>query len=125
MEHAEVVVRAALDRLNDHDLEGYLALCTDDFVTTNEWGVFSGKDEVRRLFRGFEDMPDHWRTIERVEVAGSIVSVWLKFGGTIASTGRSFVMQGRTDWDVRDGLLASAIEHGNYQPAIEASQPEP
>ena len=124
MEPAEVLVRAALDDLNRHDVEGFFTRCTKDYTTTNELGVFSGKDENRALYAAFEGIPDHWRTIERVEVAGSTVSVWLKFGGTVASTGRTFEQQGCTVWEVRGDLLSSAIEHASYQPAIDASQPE-
>jgi hypothetical protein len=71
MEAAEALVRAALDDLNHHDVEGFFARCTEDYTTTNEFGVFSGKDENRALFAAFDGIPDHWRTIERVVVAGT------------------------------------------------------
>jgi len=126
MDRAESLVRSALDRLNEHDVEGYLARCTEDFCTTNEFGVARGKAEVRALFEALETIPDHWRTIERVEVSGTTVSVWLQFGGTVAATGRSFVIEAcNTVWEVRGDLLCSATEHGDYQPWIEAARPAP
>ena len=125
MHDPESLVRAALALLNEHDVEGYVDMCADDFVMTSELGRFTGKAELRAALSPFADIPDHWRTIERIEVDGGSVSVWLRFGGTFASTGRAFEMDGCTVWTVRDGLLSSATEHGSYQPAIDASRPAP
>jgi hypothetical protein len=74
-ENVEIVERAVA-AINDRDIEGYLAYCTEDVqlqtpVTPIE-GVYEGSDGVRRYFADvFGAGPDFRITIERLESIGA------------------------------------------------------
>lgn len=104
-------------RLNDHDLDGYYALCANDFryVGTAERIGHTAAREVDESI--FAAVPDHWRRIDRMVVSGDVVAVWLTFGGTPTSTGRRFEAELCDIIEVRDGLIQSVTMYGDW-PAL-------
>jgi ketosteroid isomerase-like protein len=82
-ENVEIVVRA-LAALNERDIDGYLACCTEDIRLQTPLspgaGVYEGADGIRRLFAGIEDAgPDFRLDLERLEgVGGGRVLAFLR-----------------------------------------------
>ena len=123
MDSAELV-RAALDRLNEHDLVGYYALMTDDVVNTHGLGTFRGKEAVAATAdAAFATMSDHWRRIDRLLVSGDEVAVWLTFGAVVAKTGRPFELEACTIYTIRDGAIAAITEYADWSAAFAAAEP--
>ncbi len=107
------IVRAALQRLNDHDVDGYFALCADnlDYVSMT---TVEGKAAARALDEAaLAALPDHWRRIDRLLVSGDTVAVWLTFGGTPAGK-EPFEAEFCNIFEVRDGLIASLKTYANW-----------
>lgn len=116
-ERSRSVVVAALDRLNEHDLDGYYDLCADDFryVGTTER---RGKAEARAVDEPLvEGIPDHWRRIDKALVSGNTVVAWLTLGGTPAASGRSFEAEFCDVVEVSDGLTTSLTMSADW-PAL-------
>ncbi|MCI0635236.1 MAG: nuclear transport factor 2 family protein [Actinobacteria bacterium] len=101
------VVLRVFDALNDHDLERYAGLLAEDVQERHPY-VLDGRDAVTAGDKAtLELIPDHWRTIERLLVDGDNVAFWLRFGGTIAATGKSFEVEICGVVEVRDGKIAT------------------
>jgi ketosteroid isomerase-like protein len=117
------IVEAALQSLNDHDLDGYYALCADDFryVGTEER---RGKAEARAVDEPvFAAVPDHWRRFDQVIVSGDTVVVWGTFGGTVAATGKSFEVEACNVIEVRDDLIQSLTMYADWSGLTDAFTP--
>jgi ketosteroid isomerase-like protein len=70
-ENVEVVERA-IAAVNDRDLEGYFACCTEDIELRTPLasigGVYEGQEDIRRFFADLEDTsPDFRLDVERME----------------------------------------------------------
>ena len=68
-------VRKHLRALNERDLEGYLAGCTDDIelwsLLSALEGPYVGEEGIRRFFADVKDAaPDHTKTTVRIEAVG-------------------------------------------------------
>lgn len=114
---AKAVVEAAFARLNNHDLDGYYALCADDFRYTG-MTTTHGKAAAREIDTPvFAGLPDHWRRVERILVSGDAVVVWLVFGGTPVATGKPFEVEFFDIFEVRDGLIRSITMYADW-PAL-------
>jgi ketosteroid isomerase-like protein len=110
----ESIVRAAIDRLNAHDLDGYYELCADDFAyigTTERRGKAAARAVDEPLFAG---LPDHWRRVEKLLVCGDTVAVWLCFGGTPRATGRAFEVELCDVIEVRDARIQSIRIYADF-----------
>jgi ketosteroid isomerase-like protein len=117
-------VLSALELLNGHDVEAYLAACTDDLVSRSPAGEFRGVDENRAYFSGLDGVPDHWRRVERTLVSGNDVATWLRWGGTVEATGRSVEVEACTIFTVEDdGRISAITEHFPLEPLTEAFTP--
>ncbi len=55
----------------------------------------------------FALVPDHWPRIDRLLVDGENVAFWLRFGGTLATTGEGFEIEICGIVKVRDGKIAT------------------
>lgn len=116
------IVRMALDRLNDHDLDGYYALCSDDLIEVG-LATIRGKASVRA-----NDDPlylllsDHWRRVKELLVSGDTVAVWLAFGGTHSKSGAHFEIDVCDIVEVRDRLIQSLTMYADWAPMVEALQ---
>ena len=69
------VVRRVIAAVNERDIDGYLAYCTEDIELRTPWtaieGVYEGRDAIRRFFVDLSDTsPDFRLTIERLEAVG-------------------------------------------------------
>lgn len=117
-------VIGALDLLNDHDVEAYLAACTEDVVSRSPMGEFRGVEANRAYFSGLDAIPDHWRRVERTLVSGNDVATWFRWGGTVEATGRSFDIEGCTIFTVDDdGRISVVVEHWPADSLAEAFNP--
>ncbi len=76
MSHENVeVVERLIAAVNERDLGGYLACCTDDIRLWTPWasveGAYEGSEAIRRFFADLRDtLPDFRLTIERAEPIG-------------------------------------------------------
>jgi ketosteroid isomerase-like protein len=76
MSHENVeVVERLIAAVNERDLGGYLACCTDDVRLSTPWapveGAYEGSEAIRRFFADLQDtLPDFRLTIERAESIG-------------------------------------------------------
>jgi ketosteroid isomerase-like protein len=71
-ENVEVVKRV-VEAINQRDIEGYLACCTEDvqLITPAIGGAYEGPDGIRRFFADIADAsPDFTLAIERLEGVG-------------------------------------------------------
>ncbi len=114
----EDIVREALDALNRHDVDAYLAFCTPDVVTISELGECRGVDELRRLLEPLDAMSQPWRKIDKLLVRGDSVGVWCTLGGTNPSTGRSVEIDGVSVFEIEGDRIRSVTEFIDYGPAL-------
>ena len=100
-------VLAYFDRLNKHDLDGYYDLFAEDIVYTgaSESRGIAEARAANELF--FQNVPDHWRRVERMLVDGDMVVVWLTLGGTPRANGVPFEVEVCSVLEVRDGKVQS------------------
>lgn len=109
------LIRTYDERLNAHDVEGVLELCTDDVTLIWPIDVFEGKAEMRgaleQLFRAF---PDFKRENDTVFATGDHAALEFRASGTFEGgpfggyepTGRGGSLHGAELVTVRDGALA-------------------
>jgi hypothetical protein len=74
-ENVEVVERAVA-AVNDRDIDGYLACCTEDIQLQNPVspieGIYKGSEGIKRFFVDIHDAgPDFRITIDRLESVGA------------------------------------------------------
>ena len=101
------IVLAVFDRLNKHDLDGYYDLFAEDIVYTGA-SESRGVAEARAANEPFFDnVPDHWRRVERLLVDGDVVVVWLTFGGTPRVNGVPFEVEVCSVLEVHGGKVQS------------------
>jgi len=70
------VVERAIAAVNERDIDGYLAYCTQDIVLRTPWaevgGAYEGPDAIRRFFADMEDTaPDFLLHLERLDLIGA------------------------------------------------------
>ena len=123
MDDREALVRAAVARLEAHDMEGYLEHLADDVVSITPVATCRGKDEFRGYLDQLALIPDHWRRVERLVVSGDSVATWMVFGGTVGATGRSFEIEGCTVWDIAGDRIQAITEWIDLGPMLAAAEP--
>jgi ketosteroid isomerase-like protein len=74
-ENVEIVGRA-IAAVNDRDIDGYLACCTEDIQLQNPVspieGTYKGSEGIKRFFADLRDAgPDFRVTIDRLETVGA------------------------------------------------------
>ena len=99
------IVRRAVTAVNQRDIDGYLACCTDDvqLITplADVTGAYDGREGIRRFFTDITDTgPDFKLTVERLETAGrDRVLAFMR----VTATGRgSGIPQARSTGNVYD-----------------------
>ena len=111
-------VCSALQRLNEHAVDGYIALGADDLVYASMTTV-KGMEAARALDEAaLAKLPDHWRRIDRLLVSGDTVAIWLTFGGTPAGK-EPFEAELCDIFEVRDGLIHSITTYANWPVMME------
>jgi ketosteroid isomerase-like protein len=113
------VVEAAFQRLNEHDIDGYFALCADDFVYSVGPSVVRGKPAARAVDEpAYTALPDHWRRIDKILASRDTVAVWLTFGGTRSADGVAREVDVCDIFEVRDGLIQSLACYADWNQLI-------
>jgi hypothetical protein len=121
MSDPALLVRAAFEHLNAHDLDAYYDLLTDDVDSIGITGRFEGKDamgdsKARMRCAGigmaFDAIPDHWRRIERIAVSDHSVATWITLGGTVAVSGETKTADRWRFDSHRRGGLSSLLARG-------------
>ena len=108
----EALLRHFATAWNRHDIEGLLALVTEDCVfetaagPTAHGAIFAGKTALRQAFpRAWEIWPDaRWEEPVHVVAGSRAFSEWT-FRGT-DSAGASIEVRGVDLFEIRDGLIA-------------------
>ena len=108
----DTLLRAFADAWNRHDLDGLLALCTEDCVFETASGLLScgarhiGKDALSAAFpTAWRIWPDaRWEGSTHVVAGDRAFSEWT-FRGTDAQ-GRTIEVRGVDLFEIRDGLIA-------------------
>ena len=77
---------AFMDHINAHDVDGLIALMTEDHAFIDSLGkAIRGSKWMRPAWKAyFEFCPDYWITHELVIADGETVAIFGKAGGTIA-----------------------------------------
>jgi ketosteroid isomerase-like protein len=107
------VVKRVIAAVNERDIDGYLACCTEDIQLRTPWtpieGVYEGQDAIRRFFVDLSDTsPDFRLSIERLEAVGAdrVLAFML-----VSATGRASGIPAGTDaptanvYDLVDGKI--------------------
>ena len=115
------VVRAAVERLNASEFDGFSELLTDDVVMVSSMAKLVGKAQVLAGLRENLGMAsEHWRTVDRLLVNGDHVATWLINGGVVAESGNRWQMESCGIWKVRDGLIESIRDYADWRPLLAA-----
>lgn len=109
---AEALLRAFAAAWNRHDIEGLLALVTEDCVfetaagPTAHGAIFAGKAALRQAFpAAWTTWPDaRWEEAVHVVAGSRAFSEWT-FRGTSAA-GTAIEVRGVDLFELRDGLIA-------------------
>jgi ketosteroid isomerase-like protein len=122
------VVKRVIAAVNERDIDGYLACCTEDIQLRTPWtaieGVYKGQDAIRRFFVDLSDTsPDFRLTIERLEAVGAdrVLAFML-----VSATGRASGIPASTDaptanvYDIVDGKINRIRIFGDRGEALEA-----
>jgi ketosteroid isomerase-like protein len=136
-------VERLIAAVNERDLDGYLACCTEDIRLRPPWapaeGTYVGRDAIRRFFADVKDtLPDFRLTIERAESVGAArVLVFLRAAVSGRASGIPVAAmvggppgEGRdardiataTIFDFEDGNIASIRVFLDRAEAVEASR---
>jgi ketosteroid isomerase-like protein len=136
-------VERLIAAVNERDLEGYLACCTEDIQLRPPWapveGTYVGRDAIRRFFADVKDtLPDFRLVIESAEPIGEArVLVFLRasvsgrasgipvaamLGGRAAEAGGARHVETATICDFKDGKIASIRVFLDRSEAVEAAR---
>lgn len=103
----KTAVLAFIDRINDHDVEGIVAMLSDDYHFVNSAGdKFAGHEFMRETWQSqFALHPDFRIRVDRVIANGEGVAVFGWSEGTYAPDG---VMRDENRWEVPAAFLGIA-----------------
>ena len=70
------LIERSIVAVNERDIDGYLACCTEDIVLRTPWaevgGAYEGPDAIRRFFADIEDTaPNFQFHLERLDLIGT------------------------------------------------------
>ena len=87
MDVSEAAVREFIARINAHDVDGIVALCTLEHRFVDGLGqVLTGRDQLRAAWAGYVALfPDYSIEIESLAVAGALVLVAGSASGSVAT----------------------------------------
>jgi ketosteroid isomerase-like protein len=121
------VVKSAVEAVNQRDIDGYLACCTEDvqLITpiAEVAGAYNGPDGIRRFFTDIADAsPDFKIVIERVEVVGpDRVLAFMHVTGTGRASGIPVETATGNVYDFADGSIQRIRIFFDRAQALEAA----
>ena len=126
-ENVEIVQRAVA-AVNDRDIDGYLACCTEDIqlqtpVSPIE-GTYNGSEGIKRYFADLRDAgPDLRVTIDRLETVGAdrvVGFVRLNMSGRASGISLGGDIPATNVYDLADGKIKRVRIFLDRQEALEA-----
>jgi uncharacterized protein (TIGR02246 family) len=110
MDAQKNTVLSFIDRINAHDVDGIVALLTDDYTFVNSSGDhFEGRQFMRDTWAAqFAEHPDFQINVQRVVADDEAVAVFGMSTGTYAPDG---ALRDETHWEVPAAFLC--IPRGN------------
>jgi ketosteroid isomerase-like protein len=126
-ENVEIVERAVA-AVNDRDIDGYLACCTEDIqlqtpLTPIE-GTYEGSEGIRRYFADLRDAGRDFRiTIDRLETVGAdrvIGFLRLNMSGRASGISPGGDIPATNVWDLADGKIKRVRVFLDRREALEA-----
>src|SRR3954453_23431232 len=121
------VVERAIAAINERDVDGYLACCTDDIELHNQvtalTGPYAGPDGIRRYFSDIEDAgPDFRIDVERVEPVGADrVLAFIQIRATGRASGVPMEHEAGNVYDFADGKMRRVRIFFDRNEALEAA----
>jgi ketosteroid isomerase-like protein len=125
-ENMEVVERA-VTAVNQWDIDGYLACCTNDVQLSTPvatvGGVYDGPDGIRRFFTDLGDTgPDFQIAIERLEAIGTDrVLAFMRVTATGRASGIPTETRTGNVYDLADGKIELIRIFADREQALEAA----
>jgi hypothetical protein len=125
-ENVEIVERAVA-AINQRDIDGYLACCTDDveLITpvSDIAGAYDGPDGIRRFFADIADTnPDFNLAFERLEAVGAgRVLAFMQLTGTGRASGISTGAETGNVYDLVDGKIKRILVFFDRAEALKAA----
>lgn len=123
------VVLSFLEKVNQHDVDGLLALMSDNHVLTDALGNrLQGRDNLRAGWQAYFRMcPDYRVSHEEIFSHGDVVATFGSAGGTIAVKGE---LKAENRWQipaawmavVKSGRLAEWRVYADNKPVYEILQ---
>ena len=126
-ENVEIVERAVA-AVNDRDIDGYLACCTDDIqlqtpVSPIE-GIYKGSEGIKRYFADLRDAGRDFRvTIDRLETVGAdrvVGFLRLNMSGRASGISLGGDIPATNVWDLADGKIKRVRIFLDRREALEA-----
>ena len=103
------VAQAFVDKINDHDVNGLIALMSKDHVFIDALGAkILGRKQMRKGWQShFEAFPDYRIAVREMRPEGEIVTVFGRARATVAGDPKGRMkMPGAWKAVIRDGLVA-------------------
>jgi hypothetical protein len=126
-ENVEIVERA-IAAVNDRDIDGYLACCTQDIQLQNPMtaleGIYKGSEGIKRFFADVDDAgPDFRVTIDRLESVGAdrvVGFLRLNMSGRASGITLGGDIPATNVYDLADGKIKRVRIFLDRQEALEA-----
>jgi ketosteroid isomerase-like protein len=120
-------VRNIVVALNERDVDGYIACCTDDVelvpATAAIAGTYSGASGIQRFFADLQDTaPDMQVEIERLEVVGGNVLAFERGNASGRASGVGGDLEFTTLYEFADGRVRRISVFLDRQEATEAAR---
>jgi ketosteroid isomerase-like protein len=124
MGEAADLVRLAVQRVNDGDIDGWVELCSprirfQDVPEIPDSRLYEGKDEVRRWAEGVREIgPDLAFTVWEMQERGDAVLAETSAEMTGGRSGAAVGWRFWTVWRIREGLIAYHHGYSNREAAL-------
>lgn len=118
---AEAVVREYVARINAHDVNGIVAMCTSDHVFIDSLGSrLTGLEELIKGWEGYLALfPDYKIEIQVMASSGDLVLASGTAGGTHAHSGASWRIPAAWRARIRGGRVAEWQVYADNKPVYE------
>lgn len=119
-------LRAAVEALNEGDIDTFYELVADDCVFTSPLGVMHGRQAILDGDRSIllQMDPHHRRLVAGPIVSGDAIVSWGVFGGTVKGTGKSFESEICNVMHVKDGKIVVWESYSDLSKSADAWMPD-